>query len=272
MSTNSINLNNYTATSDDWEFEGWTYGYNEDGSCQAILSSPLTLTKQSTNVYACWTAKENSGNTEEPGDEVEPQTFTASFDANKGELDGDDEVSCTTSGTSESCKIRTLPSAEREGFLFMGWGTSKSCTEGSTSSITLTEDDTYYACWIEDTGNEYSVALNTNGGSLYVNENKTSTTKYTLTSLNYANYKAKKDSYKFIGWRTDTTTCDDAKISGTIQLTKNLNLVACYVAESGGVTENPNTGSSLLYVVYLIGILALGYTGYYAYKTIKVKK
>jgi len=105
-----------------------------------------------------------------------------------------------------------------------------------------------------------------------VTKNKTSTTKYTLTSLNYANYKAQKEGSKFTGWRTNTTTCDDAKTSGTIQLTANLSLVACYEAESGGVTENPNTGSSLLYVVYLIGILALGYTGYYAYKTIKVKK
>ena len=38
--------------------------------------------------------------------------------------------------------------------------------------------------------------------------------------------------------------------------------------------ENPNTGSFLLYVVYLIGILSLGYTGYYViknYKTINSK-
>jgi len=37
------------------------------------------------------------------------------------------------------------------------------------------------------------------------------------------------------------------------------------------ITESPNTGSLLLYVVYIIGAIALGYTGYYAYKTVKVK-
>jgi len=274
LTSDQFNLSNYSADSDNYRFTHWSYG--KCGDAADTISGTITLKEETTYIHACWTAKSTGGNTGDTGDagnddeEEEPQTFTATFDANGGTLKGSRTKDCDT--TSTSCRITSLPTAELEGFLFMGWGTKSSCTEGSTSSITLTEDDTFYACWVEDTGNEYTVTFNTNGGSLYVNGNKTSTTKYTLTSLNYANYKAQKEGSKFTGWRTNTTTCDDAKTSGTIQLTANLSLVACYEAESGGVTENPNTGSSLLYVVYLIGILALGYTGYYAYKTIKVKK
>jgi len=37
------------------------------------------------------------------------------------------------------------------------------------------------------------------------------------------------------------------------------------------IDSNPGTGSLLLYFVYLVGVVAFGYTGYYAYKTIKLK-
>lgn len=65
----------------------------------------------------------------------------------------------------ESCSssIFSILSATKEGnsYQFNGWGTSSSCTSGTTSTITYSSDVTYYACWEPKEGC-YSVQYNGN--------------------------------------------------------------------------------------------------------------
>ncbi len=62
---------------------------------------------------------------------------------------------------------------------------------------------------------------------------------------------------------------------GVSEVNSKTTLYACFVKEENNKDEdivNPTTGSVLLYLAYLIGILALVYTGYYSYKAVKSKK
>lgn len=181
VTTNSINLDEYTASSDNYNFLGWSYG-----DCDSLKSGVINLENSETKIYACWSSKSSGGNTDS-----EPTAYTVTF--------------------------------------------------------------------------------NVNGATLYKNGKKLTTTSVTSTKLNYADYTAEKDGYLFKGW-SSVRSCTSVKTTGTLTVTKNTTLYACFDVDETNVDENPNTGSFLLYVVYFIGILAFVYTGYYSYKYIKLKK
>ena len=290
------------------------------------------------------------------------QTYTATFNANGGTLNGNATIPCST--TTGSCKIESLPTATLAGKEFKGWGTSSTCTSGDTTSLTLTNSATYYACWATDSGstgedetktydvtfdvgsgnefyikgkksdddtitdvseinfseytaehqdgldflgwsetsrcNEYHLTRQFKveedttlyacyadppsdepdgyevtfdvgtDGTFYVNQTKKNNNVLTLSKLVYSTYTAKKDGYVFKGWGT-SENCEKGESRGTLTVEDDTTLYACFVEETD-IEENPATGDFLLYLAFLIGILALGYTGYYAYKTVKSRE
>lgn len=92
----------------------------------------------------------------------------------------------------------------------------------------------------------------------------------------------KKQGHTFDGWSTGSKCTGDKK-TGSISVSRDTTYYACYKdntpVEPGDtpsdgeldIDEIPNTGNWLLYVAYLVGALALGYTGYYSYKMVKIK-
>jgi uncharacterized repeat protein (TIGR02543 family) len=73
-------------------------------------------------------------------------TLTVTFDSNSGTLVGGNTGSCSFDSGSV-CTINDIPTATRDGYTFKGWGTDKSCTEGQTGSLTISQSGTFYACW-----------------------------------------------------------------------------------------------------------------------------
>ena len=150
----------------------------------------------------------------------------------------------------------------------------------------------------------YILTLHTDGGDLYYNDREYSKKFFELSSFNYSDFYAEKAGHKFIGWDTDDS-CDTPVDSRKKTLTKDMDLYACYNKESTGgsdnsggtntdddnnsgnnsgsdnndnnnntdddtnIDNNPGTGSFMLYITFLIGILALGYTGYSVFKYVK---
>ena len=124
-----------TATRSGYEFNGWytlaTGGTKVGGAGENYYpENHITL-------YAQWTKEPTTPAT---------KTFKVTFDANGGTIDGNSVIACTT--TSNSCDITDLPRAMKSGYTFDGWGTSKTCTNGIISTITVSKDETYYACYI----------------------------------------------------------------------------------------------------------------------------
>lgn len=89
--------------------------------------------------------EEKSSNIEEEKNNDEEDEFKiASFDANGGKLNGNDNVGCK----GKKCTITNLPLATKSGYTFEGWSSKKNCTkDGKKNKITLTKDKTFYACW-----------------------------------------------------------------------------------------------------------------------------
>jgi uncharacterized repeat protein (TIGR02543 family) len=73
-------------------------------------------------------------------------TLTVTFDSNSGTLVGSNTGSCSFDSGSV-CTINDIPTATRDGYTFKGWGTDKSCTEGQTGTLTISQSGTFYACW-----------------------------------------------------------------------------------------------------------------------------
>lgn len=182
-----------------------------------------------------------------------------------------------------------------EGKTFSHWSYSSS----SCSASYMLDDDEpleaknieLYACYTDgsssggdNTNNgEYTVVLNAPNASIYeVLTGKTlnNTATEVVTEFYYDNYVPSKNGYNFIGWTSDSN-CPNDMTTGLIKsgkmaqslLATNPTLTACFKSQSssgdnnnGSNVENPNTGSFMLYIVYVIGICSLIYTGYYIYK------
>lgn len=124
-----------TATRSGYTFNGWytaVSGGTKVGNAGAVYKPGGHVF-----LYAQWTKDATTPTT---------KTFKVTFDANGGTLDGDSTATCST--TSNSCDISVLPRAMKSGYTFTGWGTSKTCTNGIISTITVSKDETYYACYI----------------------------------------------------------------------------------------------------------------------------
>jgi len=121
----------------------------EKGSSIVTINASATSTHKAAADSLSVTVIESSS-----GGTITEKTFTATFDANGGRLSENGSKSCKT--TSNECEITDLPTATRDGYTFKGWGTGKTCTDGTKDKLTLDTNKKYYACWSKN---------NTDGGS-----------------------------------------------------------------------------------------------------------
>jgi len=201
-------------------------------------------------------------------------TLTATFNKNGGTLNGSGTLSCKT--TTGSCNVSGLPTATKSGYNFKGWGTSSSCTSGSTGSITLTSNKTYYACYekIEEstpttpTEKTLTATFNPNTGTL--NGSNKLSCKTTTGSCNVSKLPtATKGGYTFKGWGT-SSSCTSGS-TGSITLTSDTTYYACFAKnsntnttdEDGNTKENPKTGEIAIALTWFLGLVAIGYSFYY---------
>lgn len=154
-----------TATLEGKVFKGW----GTDKKCTNGETNSVDL---SSNIeyYACWV--------DEPKDDkpTEPITYTVTFRANGGKVNGESTKSCTLVNGKTSCSV-TVPTAIMEGKIFKGWGINSNCTSGVTDRIDLSSNIEYYACF-EDVPKDNSdndknqVNNNNNDGNSQNSDNK----------------------------------------------------------------------------------------------------
>ena len=140
---------------------------------------------------------------DDPGPEPEPTTYTVTFDANGGVLDGDATVE-----VEEGEKITGAPTASKDGYTFDGWfDAATGGDEIVLSTYTVTKDVTLYAQYTEDEEPDpgpgpqpepetYTVTFDANGGTLSGNATAEVEEGKTIAGAPTAG----KDGYTFDGW------------------------------------------------------------------------
>ena len=136
-------------------------------------------------------------------------TYTVSYNANGGS--GAPSSQTKTHGTALTLSS-TKPT--RNGYIFVGWGTSASDTTSDYSaggSYTTNADETLYAIWKKT----ITLSYNANGGSGAPSSqsetvyNATTSYKFTIS-----NTKPTRSGYTFLGWSTSNTATSSSYSSG----------------------------------------------------------
>lgn len=243
------------------DFVKWSYKLEGDDTTYTLNYGDYVSVSKNITLTAVWEEIEedpDDGNDDDGGNggTVTPDptkyTYKATLDANGGKVNGNDtaSVSCTT--TSSSCSPSSIPTATREGYTFGGWGTSKTCTSGDKTSLTLnsTSGKTYYACW---SGTVYQLTFNVNGGKLFEETTESTSLVRKISSVDYSKFTAKKDNNTFDGWSTDSTCTNPAPVkTGTLKLTKDTTLYACYTEDKEPGDGGTGTGDNKTYTVKFI--------------------
>ena len=120
-----------------------------------------------------------------------------------------------------------MPTATRDGYEFTGWGTSNSCTTGTTSSLTLSSSNTtYYACW-KKTEFTYNATFDANGGILNGDTQMSCTSKESSCELNGLP-TATLEGYSFTGWG-NTSLCVSGNTEKLILNREQTTYYACWL-------------------------------------------
>lgn len=153
---------------------------------------------------------------------------TVEFDANGG------TVSTKNKKVTYDAKYGELPTPTKTGAQFAGWYTDT--TGGtqitSTTTVSITEDQTLYARWNTD---KYTVDFNANGGTV-VNTKIEVTYGGTYGTLP----EPSRDGYTFKGWYTTSTGGTQIKSTSTVNITSATTLYAHWTANSYTVTYDVN--------------------------------
>ena len=133
-----IDLSTYNPTKSGYTFKGWYYD-------PALTQPAATVTLDAnTTVYAKWTANGGGGGGGGGGGTSAPKSHSITFVT----VDGTEileEVTHTANSVVDLDKY--IP--QKEGYTFEGWYTDKEL-KNKVTSITITEDTTLYAKWIEN--------------------------------------------------------------------------------------------------------------------------
>lgn len=90
------------------------------------------------NYLTCWT---NASDIET----IDSFEKIAKFNGNGGTVYGDTTKSC---GGFDSCELKSLSRASKNGYVFLGWSTSADCNGTPVNKVTLTQkEETLYACY-----------------------------------------------------------------------------------------------------------------------------
>ncbi len=178
------------ATRDGYRFGGW---YTEpDGGDRVTRSTVFT---SDTTVYAIWV-----------------NTHFVIFDGNGGVPDVPFEI------TDLDGRLRMVPSAERDGYIFAGWYTAKEGGDAITKDTVFHSETTVYAHWVKI----YTVTFDGNGGRVVTKTEQTNV-ECKLDSLS----KAIRIGYHFLGWYTDAE--DGDKITTDTVFTSDTKVYAHWV-------------------------------------------
>ena len=196
---------------------------------------------------------------DDPEPDPEPTTYTVTFDANGGTLDGSATVE-----VEEGEKITGAPTASRDGYTFDGWFTAATGgDEVSLSTYTVTEDVTLYAQYTEDEEPEptmFTVTFDANGGTL----EGSATVEVEEGAKIEGAPTAVKEGSTFNGW-FDAATGGNAVDLSAYTVTADVTLYAQYTedeqpepepalnirleAEDAKVEGTPSYGSSFIETV-----------------------
>lgn len=170
----SLKLTTRTPQKAGYTFKSWNT--NSTGSGKSYSSGGNFSLDASTTLYAQWSAN----------------SYYVMFNANGG----------TTSTSLKTVKYNsvygTLPTANRDGYIFKGWYTSAIGGTKVTSStvFNVTESIILYAQWEKSS---YKITYNTNGGV----GNVPSATAYSYgTKAIITDIVPSRDGYEFLGWAT----------------------------------------------------------------------
>ncbi|MDE5721357.1 MAG: InlB B-repeat-containing protein [Clostridia bacterium] len=196
-------------TRDNFDFVGWYADSDYEGEIITKISSTDTGNK---TFYAKWTAK----------------TFSVTFELNGGMLLGELDSYTYLKGAE-------LPSAEKTGYVFVGWYENEGFNGEAVRVIGDSDsgDKTFYAKW---NANKYGLTLNTNGGTL-----KTNVTEYSYGTY-YELPEPERTGYRFLGWYTQNEGGNRVTaISATDSGAKTF--YARWQSKTGNVTLHANGGA-----------------------------
>lgn len=266
-----FSLSKYTAKINGYTFKGWS----KSSACQDFVTNPKI--EGDKRFYACY--EKTSGSVEEP------KVYKVTFDPNGGTwLDGANGIK-VKEYTSKKYFTDDDVAIKKDGYKFLGWKNGN----GDVFNIYVDASDnnsTLTALW----------QINSSGGTTPTpnpdigDESKCEYIYKDSCELAYEGYNCIKDNNNC--YIKGTKKDDDNPSTGEICDFESKNACeivnegynceldsnGCYIKgtkkDTGGgntgsdnndIIDNPQTGSSLIYIAIIIGIITLGYTIYYTY-------
>ena len=216
----SYTLKENTFTKTNYTFNGWNTSADGSGksySNKASINSLTTEDEATITLYAQW--KGNS--------------HKVTFNANGG-TDG----STTSKSVNYGSTYGALPTPTRTGYTFQGWYTAASGGTQITSSstVSITSDQTLYAHW---TANTYKVTFDANGGTGGSTTSKNVTYESTYGELPTPT----RTGYMFQGWYTAASGGSKITSGSTVSTASDQTLYARWTANTYKVTFDANGGT-----------------------------
>lgn len=267
----TLNLSKYTAKITDYTFKGWS----KSSGCQSFVTNPKI--EGDTRFYACY----------EKDEEIEyPKVYEVTFDPNGGVWTEDGSTGNKVKGYTTRKYFSDLDlEISKTGYTFGGWKNQK----GDVFNLYVDASDdksVLKAVWIPNSSSGETPVPDPDIGD----ESKCEYIYKDSCELAFDGYNCVKDSNNCYvkGTKKDNNstlpgeTCDFESKNACEIVNEGYNCKldsnGCYVKgtkkNTGGNTtggdsndnvDNPQTGSSLIYIAIIIGIITLGYTIYYTY-------
>ena len=168
-----------------YQFLGW----NESGTAEEELVMSLSIPASEKTYKAVW----------------EPHDITITYDAPEGKVvlsEGDNpssksDESVSFDGKTDNQVNFTVPTAEKEGYDFLGWTATAGSKEIASKPTNYpTQNATYYAAFRKE---QITLKFDANGGTIYDKSSATYTDQYGFT----VDYETpKRTGYYFTGWST----------------------------------------------------------------------
>ena len=266
-----FSLSKYTAKINGYAFKGWS----KSSVCQEFVT--ILKIEGDKRFYACY--EKTSGSVEEP------KVYKVTFDPNGGTwLDGANGIK-VKEYTSKKYFADDDVAIKKDGYKFLGWKNGN----GDVFNIYVDASDnnsTLKALW----------QINSSGGTTPTpnpdigDESKCEYIYKDSCELVYEGYNCIKDNNNCYikGTKKDDDnpstgeSCDFESKNACEIVNEGYNCEldsnGCYIKgtkkDTGGgntgsdnndIIDNPQTGSSLIYIAIIIGIITLGYTIYYTY-------
>ncbi len=165
-----------------------------------------------------------------------PQSFSITYVLNGGQFGAGQSIGAYTPG-----QVTTLPTPEREGYLFDGWYEDAAFTGGPVTEIGVDAvgDKTFYAKWEPAPAQQYTLTFETNGGSTVAAVTKPAGTAVALDQTPV------RSGYTFTGWYTEEAL--ENKVT-SVTLTGDMTVYAGWqkVADGEALYQKEEGGEWLL--------------------------